>query len=63
MGRGDGFLYTTRIIDYEGQEQFCTDSPSTCTTRKVAIPTAPGFDGMTGLGSPANGFVGTLAGH
>ena len=20
----DGFLYTTRIIDYEGQEQFCT---------------------------------------
>ncbi len=64
IGPGDGFLFTTRFIDYEGDETFCaTDSPSTCTTRKVAIPTAPGFDGMTGLGSPANGFVGTLAGH
>jgi hypothetical protein len=61
---GDGFLYTTRIIDYEGDETFCaTDSPSTCTTRKVAIPTATGFDSMTGLGAPTGDFVNALAGH
>ena len=64
IGPGDGFLFTTRIIDYQGDETFCaTDSGTACSTRQVAIPTTPGYDGMTGLGSPTNGFVGALAGH
>jgi hypothetical protein len=54
-----GFLYTTRIIDYQGQEQFCNDD-GLCATRDVALSTAPGFDGMTGLGSPGDSFVQTL---
>jgi subtilase family serine protease len=58
----DGYLYSTRIIDYEGQEQFCTDN-LTCSTRDVALSTAPGFDSMTGLGAPTGNFVDELAGR
>jgi hypothetical protein len=63
----DGFFYTTRIIDYEGQEQFCTSPKSknkapTCANQNVALHTAPGYDNMTGLGSPNSGFVNALAG-
>ena len=59
---GDGFFYSTRIIDYEGQEMFCTDN-GTCSTRDLAISTAPGFDSMTGLGAPTGNFVNELAGR
>jgi subtilase family serine protease len=54
-----GFLHTTRIIDYEGQEQYCT-STGACATRNVALNTAQGYDNMTGLGAPGPGFVGSL---
>jgi subtilase family serine protease len=57
-----GFLYSTRIIDYEGQEQFCTAS-GVCTTREVALNTAPGYDNMTGLGSPGDAFIPVLSGR
>ena len=58
---GDGFLYTTRIIDYEGPEQFCaTADPSSCSQREVALHAEPGYDNMTGLGAPAAGFVGAI---
>jgi len=57
-----GFLYTTRIIDYEGPEQFCsTSSASSCSTRTVALHATPGYDNMTGLGAPGSGFVQALA--
>ncbi len=56
----DGFFYSTRIIDYEGPEQFC-DSDNVCTTRKVALKVRPGYDNMTGIGVPTNGFVRALA--
>jgi subtilase family serine protease len=55
-----GFLFTNRIIDYEGTEQFCTDN-GTCYTRDVALHTAPGYDNMTGLGTPGTNFVQTLS--
>ncbi len=63
----DGFLYTTRIIDYEGQEQFCPAPTKkvptpTCTTQNVALNTANGYDNMTGLGAPNDGFVAALTG-
>ena len=51
-----GFQYTTRIVDYEGMEQFCTDN-GTCVSRDVALKTAPGYDNMTGLGSPGDSFI------
>ncbi len=54
-----GLYYTTRIIDYEGQEQFCSSS-TTCSTRNVALNTAAGYDNMTGLGSPNDGFIPAL---
>ncbi len=64
LGPADGLIFSTRIIDYEGDETFCaTDASSSCSTRKVAISTAPGFDSMTGLGSPGSGFVSALSGH
>jgi subtilase family serine protease len=56
-----GFVFSTRIIDYEGPEQFCLSADS-CKTRDVSITTAPGFDSMTGLGSPGAGFVQAVAG-
>ncbi len=60
IGPGDGFFYSTRIIDYEGQEMFCfNDQP--CISRDVALNTAPGFDSMTGLGAPTGNFVNELA--
>ena len=55
-----GLLYTTRIIDYEGAEQYCT-STGACSTRNVALHATGGYDNMTGLGAPAAGFVGALA--
>ncbi len=60
IGPGDGFFFSTRIIDYEGQEMFCSDN-GTCSTRDVALSTAPGFDSMTGLGAPTGNFVNELA--
>jgi subtilase family serine protease len=56
-----GKLYTTRIVDYEGQEQYC-EPTGACQTRDVALKTAAGYDNMTGLGSPGEAFVRTLAG-
>jgi subtilase family serine protease len=54
----DGLLFTTRLIGYQGQEQFCaTDNPSSCTTQDVSIPVLPGYDSMTGLGSPGEQFI------
>jgi subtilase family serine protease len=58
-----GMLYTTRIIDYEGQEQYCVPNTDHCTTRNVALNTAPGYDNMTGLGAPTGNFVQALGSH
>ncbi len=55
----DGMLFTTRIIDYEGPEQFCS-SATDCTTQNVALNTTAGYDNMTGLGSPNAGFINQL---
>ena len=67
INANDGFLYTTRIIDYEGPEQFCaTADAKVCPRRDVALHATTGYDNMTGLGAPAAGFVGALdaaAGH
>ena len=54
-----GMLFTTRIIDYEGAEQFCS-SATDCTTQNVALNATAGYDNMTGLGAPNAGFVNQL---
>ena len=56
-----GFEYQTRIVDYEGAEQYCDPKTKACTTRNVALNTAPGYDSMTGLGSPGANFVQALS--
>lgn len=67
-----GMIYSTRIIDYEGTEAFCTTNGRTgkpksgaqggCTQRQVALHTGTGYDNMTGLGSAGTGLVAALAG-
>lgn len=64
ISAADGFLYSTRIIDYEGVEQFCDASGNGhCHSRNVALHAAPGYDNMTGLGSPGPGLIAALAGR
>lgn len=48
-------------VDYEGTEQFC-DQNGNCTTQSFSIGPAPGYDNMTGLGSPGPNFAMQLAG-
>ena len=61
IGPGDGFLYSTRIIDYEGQEEYCTPDGE-CHVIEDSLHTAPGYDNMTGLGSPGSSFLSDLVG-
>jgi subtilase family serine protease len=61
----DGIRYSARVVDYQGPESFCTTNAKgkqKCTSAPVSLETSPGYDNMTGLGSPAPGFVGALAG-
>lgn len=58
----EGLLTSVRTLDYEGRETFCSGTGN-CTHQKVALNTAPGFDSMTGLGSPANGLIAALSKH
>ena len=62
VDNAQGLEYQTRIIDYEGIEQYCA-TKKVCSQGNVALHTAPGYDNMTGLGSPGLNFVGALAGH
>ncbi len=56
-----GFLYSTRIIDYEGPQEFC-NAGGECKQRELSLHTASGFDNMTGLGSPGDTFLSQLVG-
>ncbi len=58
-----GIEYSTRIIDYEGFEQYCPATPAgaPCSERLVALHATAGYDNMTGLGSPGTGLVAALA--
>ncbi len=57
-----GLEYQTRIIDYEGTEQYCA-TKKLCSQGAVALHTAPGYDNMTGLGAPGLNFVAAVSGH
>jgi hypothetical protein len=57
-----GFLYTTRIIDYDTTEQYC-EASGKCRNRDVALHATPGYDNMTGLGAPGSGFLAAFSKH
>jgi subtilase family serine protease len=60
LNASDGVLGETRIINYEGPETYC-DGSGNCETRNVTLTTGPGYDNMTGLGTPGLGFVQAVA--
>ena len=56
----EGLLTSVRTLEYEGKVKFCAAN-GTCSKEKVTLHTAPGFDSMTGIGTPGEGLVGALA--
>ncbi len=58
----EGAITSVRTLEFEGKEVFCSGTGN-CTKQKVALNTAPGFDSMTGLGTPASELVADLAKH
>jgi subtilase family serine protease len=60
-----GIEYSARTVDDQGMESYCTTTAKgkqKCTTAPISLETSPGYDNMTGLGSPGPGFIGALAG-
>jgi subtilase family serine protease len=55
-----GLLYSYRILTYEGVETYCNGSGN-CASRDNTLVTSPGYDNMTGLGTPGTNFVSALA--
>lgn len=56
----EGTITSARTLDFQGRETYCSGTGN-CTHQKVALETAPGFDSMTGLGSPGAGLLTALA--
>jgi subtilase family serine protease len=60
----DGIEYSARTVDQQGPESFCTTNAKgkqKCTSAPISLNTTPGYDNMTGLGTPGTGFVNALA--
>jgi subtilase family serine protease len=55
-----GFIISARAINYAGPETFC-DGTGNCATRAVTLTTAPGFDGLTGIGSVGSRFIAIMS--
>ena len=56
----NGYVISLRAIDYQGTETYC-DATGNCASRPVTVNTAPGFDGMTGIGSVGKKFIKWMA--
>lgn len=56
----EGILTSVRVMDYQGKEEYCSGTGN-CTKQKVALETAPGFDSMTGIGTPGPDLIAALA--
>jgi subtilase family serine protease len=61
VNASDGYVVSLRAIDYQGVETYC-DGSGNCASRDVTVNTAPGFDGMTGIGSVGPDFIDRMAG-
>jgi subtilase family serine protease len=55
-----GYLVSLRAIDYAGPETYC-DGTGNCATRPVTLTAAPGFDSLTGLGTPGPDFIADMS--
>lgn len=55
-----GTFEATGTINYEGPETYCPKD-GTCVQQKVALKDGPGYDSMTGIGSPGPRFIQELA--
>jgi subtilase family serine protease len=66
IGLNNGTTYATgtedsyRELFYSGPETYC-DGTGDCYSRTEPLTTGPGYDSLTGLGSPGTNFIGTLA--
>ena len=60
VNKTNGFVVSLRAIDYQGLETYC-DGTGNCASRLVTVNTAPGFDGMTGIGTVGPQFIERLA--
>ena len=60
VNKSAGFVVSLRAIDYQGIETYC-DGTGNCASRLVTVNTAPGFDGMTGIGSVGPEFIKRMA--
>jgi subtilase family serine protease len=55
----EGTKTSVRALAYTGPEAFCDRHG--CREQQTALSPAPGFDSMTGIGSPAGGLIAALA--
>jgi len=55
-----GYIVSMRAINYAGPETYC-DATGNCATRNVTLTAAPGFDGLTGIGSVGARFIAALS--
>ncbi|HEY3905771.1 MAG TPA: hypothetical protein VGM14_17820, partial [Streptosporangiaceae bacterium] len=60
VDNSNGYIVSLRAINYAGPETYC-DGTGNCATRNVTLTTAPGFDGLTGLGTISSKFIATLS--
>ncbi len=58
----EGVRISARTIEYEGRQEYC-DEAGACEHEKNILSTGPGFDSMTGIGSPGEGFIAKLSGR
>jgi hypothetical protein len=64
MDASGGVLDLAAGFDYQGDETYCAPNAkgkTKCSTQPISLATTPGYDNMTGLGSPGTGFVAALA--
>jgi subtilase family serine protease len=65
LGINNGTTYATgvaesyRELGYSGLETYCDDTGN-CASRPEPLTTAPGYDSLTGLGSPGTNFINIL---
>jgi subtilase family serine protease len=56
----EGTITSVRTLAYEGKESYCNGSGQ-CSSQKVTLNTGPGYDSMTGIGTPASGLIHELS--
>lgn len=55
-----GTVQQYRELTFAGPEVYC-DGTGNCVSRPQTLTAAPGYDSLTGLGSPGSNFISTLA--